>query len=141
MNMLSRDAFLNLDRFFSPASFPSIDKELSESFFQPRVNIEEKADSFLITAELAGVKKDDLEVHLEEGVLSLKASVNAESNDEKDGKVIRRERRSGTYIRSFNVGKELSESDISANFEHGLLSISLPKKSEQEPKRKVINVS
>lgn len=140
MNIMARDSRLDFDRLFDHFSFPSIEREFENKLFRPRVDIKEQADGFAITAELAGVNKDDLEVHLEDGVLSIKASVNTESEDEKDGKVIRRERQSGTYYRSFDVGKFITESDINAKFENGLLTVIVPKVQDRQPEKKLIDV-
>ena len=140
MNIVSRDSLLDFDRLFNHFSFPSVEREFESELFRPKVDIKELDNHFEITAELAGVKKDDLEVHLEDGVLSIKATVNTESTDEQDGKVIRRERHSGNYFRSFNVGKYITESDINAKFENGLLTIDVPKAQEAQPQKKLIDV-
>ena len=140
MNIMTRDSLLDFDRLFNHFSFPSVEKEFENKLFRPRVDITEQPDGFAITAELAGVNKDDLEVHLEDGVLSIEATVNTETEDEKDGKVIRRERQSGTYYRSFEVGKQVTEADINAKFENGLLTVVIPKVTESLPQRKLIDI-
>lgn len=141
MNLIPRDSWFDFDRIFDQFMVPSAQKSLAEGFFSPRIDITEKDNQYHISAELAGVKKDDLHVTLEDGVLTIQASVNNEKTDEKDGKVIRKERRSGSYLRSFNVGKGVTESDIQAKFENGVLELDIPKASEQEPAKKRIEVN
>lgn len=141
MNILPRDSWFDLDRLVNQFMAPSTNKAWSEGFFSPRVDITENDNHFTISAELAGVKKDDLHVTLEDGVLSIQASVNTENEQEKDGKVIRRERQSGSYLRSFNVGKGVTEADIQAKFENGLLQLTVPRVTEQEQSKRRIEVN
>lgn len=140
MNIVPRDSWFDIDRIFSQFMTPSTQKTLAEGVLSPRIDITEKDNQYKITAELAGVKKDDLHVTLEDGILSIEASVNTEKTDEKDGKVIRKERHSGSYLRSFNVGKGITEGDIQAKFDNGVLELTVPKVSPQEPPRKRIEV-
>ena len=140
MNIIPRDSMFDLDRFFDRFWSPSVQKEMGEGFFSPRIDITDKDDHYEISAELAGVKKDDIHVTLEDGILTLKASVNTEKTDEKEGKVIRKERMSGSYLRSFNVGKGVTESDINAKFEDGVLELTVPKKAEQAPEKKRVEI-
>ena len=76
-----------------------------------------------ITADLPGVDKDDLSVTLDNGVLTIEASTEEEKTEEEDGKVIRKERRSGKFMRSFNLGADVKESDINAKFKNGVLKL------------------
>lgn len=140
MSLIPRDSLFDFDRFFNNFLTPGTSKELSEGFFSPRVDITEHDDHYSITAELAGVKKDDIHVTLDDGILKLEAQVNSEKEDKKEGKVIRKERYSGSYVRSFNVGRGLMESDISASFNDGVLALSIPKAREQSPEKKRIDI-
>ncbi len=140
MNILPRDSIFDLDRFFNHFLTPEVQAENSNAFFSPRIDITEHDDHYKIAAELAGVKKDDLSVTLEDGVLTIQASMASESSEEKEGKVIRKERRTGSYMRSFTVGNAVTESDINAKFENGLLELSIPKSQPEQPVSRQIEV-
>lgn len=140
MNLIPRDSWFDFDRLFNQFLPATNGKQLAEGFFSPRIDITERDNDYRITAELAGVKKDDLHVTLEDGVLTIQASVNTEKSDEKEGKVIRRERMSGSYLRSFNVGTGITEGDINAKFEDGLLELTVPKAKEPEPTKKRVDI-
>src|SRR5690606_5948271 len=91
------------------------------AFFTPRVDIHELEDHYEITAELPGVQKADLNILLEDGILTLEAESRQENKEEKDGRIIRQERRYGKFSRSFNLGGNVNENDISATFDNGIL--------------------
>ncbi len=140
MNLLPRNNWFDfdkaLDRFFEPSSLQS----LSNGVLAPRVDIRDKGDHFEISAEMPGVKKEDIHVGLDNGVLSIEASTNEEKTEEKDGKVIRRERFSGKMMRSFSLGKDISEGDISADFDNGVLTLQVPKKDPKQVTARKISI-
>ena len=140
MGLLSRPHFdfdSLFDNFFAPANW----KAQGENFFSPKVDIKDKQDHYLIQAELPGVSKDDIHITLQDGVLSLEAEVKQEDKEEKDGKLIRQERRYGRIQRSFTVGNTVQEHDISASFKDGILTIKAPKKTDSGSERKQIRIS
>ncbi len=108
-----------------------------------RTDIKETEHSFELDVELPGYKKEDLELELNGGYLNITAAKNT-TNEEKDteGRVIRRERYTGSMKRSFYVGEELTEEDIKARFEDGILKLSVPKKEPEEkiPEKKTIAI-
>ena len=112
----------------------------SKVFFSPRVDIKESDNHFEITAELPGVDKQDIHVHVHDGVLTLEAESNRENKEEKDGKIIRQERRCGKFMRSFNLGGHIQESDIKAAFKDGLLTLEAPKLSPATPEKRRIDI-
>lgn len=97
-----------------------------------QTDITEKDDSFEVTMNLPGYKKEDVKGELKDGYLVVSATTNID-NDQKDseGRYIRRERYSGSCSRSFYVGEELTQEDITAKFEDGTLKISIPKKEKK----------
>ncbi|MCB1669179.1 MAG: Hsp20/alpha crystallin family protein, partial [Pseudomonadales bacterium] len=111
-----------------------------DAFFAPRVDIKELDDHYEVTAELPGVKKEDVHITLEDGILSLEAEASQEDKEEENGKVIRQERRYGKYRRSFNLGGNVHEEDISASFENGVLKLKAPKAKEETPVQRRIEV-
>jgi len=104
------------------------------------VDIKELEKHYEITAELPGVNKDDVHITLEDGVLSITAEIEQENKEEEEGKVIRQERRYGKYMRSFTLGNNVQDSDISANFKDGVLTLTAPKASEEEPQKRRIEI-
>ena len=99
-----------------------------------KTDVKETDDGYELSIDLPGVSKDDLKAEVKDGYMTVSVT-KKENNDEKDkkGKFIRRERFYGSYSRSFYVGDDVTESDIKAKFENGVLEISVPKK-ETQPK-------
>jgi HSP20 family molecular chaperone IbpA len=94
-----------------------------------KTDIREHENGFELDIDLPGYKKEDVKAQLKDGYLTISAE-SKQDNDEKDekGKFIRRERYYGTCSRSFYVGEDITEDDIKAKFENGILKISVPKK-------------
>ena len=136
MSLIPRDSLFDLDNLFNHFWSPAVSKEMTADFFSPRVDIKEKKGKYEITADLPGVNNEDLSVTLDNGVLTIEASTEEEKTEE-DGKVIRKERRSGKFMRSFNLGSDIKESDIKAKFKNGVLKLTVPTSEKQaaEPKR------
>ena len=143
MSLIPRDGFFELDKvfdnFFAPSRYYVENPQ--KAFFSPHVDIVEKDEWFEIRADLPGVKKDDIQVRLEKGVLSIEATHNEEDQEERDGRVIRRERRTGKFFRSFNLGTQVNDADISADFIDGVLTIRAPKMSATVPEAKRIDIA
>lgn len=94
-----------------------------------KTDVKETEQGYEMTMNLPGIKKEDVKAELKEGYLTINATSNSE-NDEKDndGRYIRRERYYGSCSRSFYVGEEVTQEDIKAKFENGILKLSIPKK-------------
>ena len=140
MSLIPRDSLFDLDNLFNHFWSPSVSREMAADFFSPRVDIKEKKNKYEITADLPGVDKDDLSVTLENGVLTIEASTEQEQTEEEDGKVIRKERRSGKFMRSFNLGADVKESDINAKFKDGVLKLTVPRTEPDVSQPKKISV-
>lgn len=106
-----------------------------------KTDITEKDGNYLLDIELPGCKKEDIKMELDDGYLMISASRNT-SNEEKDdkGNIIRQERYSGVYQRSFFVGKDVNETDIKASYDNGELKITVPKKEAKLPEKKYISI-
>ena len=93
-----------------------------------RTDVREKDDSYELTVDLPGVKKEDIHAELNGGYLTISA-VTGSSNEEKDaeGRFLRRERYSGSFSRSFYVGKDVTQADIKARFQDGVLTLDVPR--------------
>ncbi len=128
------DSFQQMvDNFFGRGSFPS----LSESGFNmPATDISENESAFSISAELPGIRKEDIKVSLHDGVLSIEAESRSE-HEEKGEKQIRTERKYGKFVRRFTLGANANEQGVEARFEDGVLKLTIPKLKEpqaQKPK-------
>ncbi len=98
-----------------------------------KTDVRETEDSYELDIDLPGFKKDEITIQLDNGYLSISASKGLDKNEEnKDGKYIRRERYAGSMNRTFYVGSQLTQQDIQAKFEDGILKISVPKKDVQQ---------
>jgi len=136
MSLIPRNQFFDLDTvfndFFPGLRRPALRGHADDPIAGMRVDVHEGDEGWEIHAELPGVKKKDIEIALQDNVLTVTASKQTESEDKKKGKVIWRERSSGSISRSFSVSPGTTEKDISANFTDGVLTISGPRK--QPPK-------
>lgn len=132
MKIVPRDPWFGMDNFFDDL-FAHRRLINDSSAFQPRVDIIEKDDQYVFVAELPGVKKEDISVNFQDGVLTLEAKVDEEKTSETD-RMIRKERRSGFFSRSINVGESIAADEIKAEFTNGLLKLTAPKpqKSSKE---------
>ena len=94
-----------------------------------KTDIREHDDGYEIDIDLPGFKKDEINVELDDGYLTISAEKSLDKDEEKKhGRYIRRERYAGAMQRSFYVGDALTQEDIKAKYEHGILKLSVPKK-------------
>ena len=111
-------------------NFPDIDKALYGKHAQNvmKTDVRETESGYELDVDLPGFKKDEISAQLDNGYLTISASKGLDKDEEKkDGKYIRKERYAGAMSRSFYVGDGLSQSDIKAKYEDGILKISVPK--------------
>ena len=92
-------------------------------------------------AELPGIKKEDLDVSINEGILTINAESRFEHEDKEKGRVIRQERRYGKYVRSMRLGGEVDEDNVAADYSDGVLTLTLPKADKVKPKKIAVNVN
>ncbi|TQV81110.1 Hsp20/alpha crystallin family protein [Exilibacterium tricleocarpae] len=141
MSLIPRSSLFNFDNMFEDFFAPSrLFSDTDRGFFSPRVDIKEGKDHYEITAELPGVSKDDLNVTLQNGVLTIEAQTQEEKKEEKEGKVIHRERRYGKFVRSFNLGGDVQEKDIDAGFKDGVLTLTAPRREAAQPETRRIAI-
>ena len=94
-----------------------------------KTDIRESDEGYKVEIDLPGFKKDEIGVELEDGYLTITAQKSLNKDEEKkQGRYIRRERYAGSMQRSFYVGDALTQEDIKAKYEHGILKLSVPKK-------------
>ena len=136
MNLIPRNQISDFDSLFDDffTGFPVVmgKSDVANSLAAMRVDIHEDDNGYEITADLPGVKKEDISVTLKNDILNISASKETESEEKKKGKVIRRERSSGSYSRSFSVHDGIKQEDIKANFNDGVLNLSIPKRTHEE---------
>lgn len=106
-----------------------------------KTDITEKDGNYLLDIELPGCVKEDIKMELDDGYLTVMASRNSnkEEKDEK-GNIVRQERYSGTFQRSFYVGNDVTETDIKASYDNGELKVIVPKKEAKLPEKKYISI-
>ena len=143
---LNRDEFITpFDKIFDSLmakQFPTFQDEVGVSFNQgayPKVNVYEYDDKISIVAEIPGLDKKNVSVEVEEDVLIISGDKHGFDSD--GGKCITRELKQSAFKRSFNLGEYLDGESVSAKFKDGMLSISIPKKEPEKPKKKLVKIS
>jgi len=107
-----------------------------------KTDVHEFEDHYEVDIDLPGFRKDEITLELEKGYLKVSAAKGLDKDEKtKKGKLIRQERYAGAMQRSFYVGEHLTEEDIKAAFEHGVLNLTIPKKEAVKlPEKKTIMI-
>ncbi|CAB3798957.1 hypothetical protein LMG28688_04856 [Paraburkholderia caffeinitolerans] len=100
-----------------------------------KLDVTESDQAYTVKAELPGVNKQDIDVKIDGNVVSIHAKVERKTEQKEGERVIRRERYSGAFARSFSLAVDIDESTASAQYQDGVLSLTLPKKAPTEHKR------
>jgi len=112
-----------------------------DNFFEPTIknqmkcDIYEKGNDYIIEVDIPGIDKKDIKLECENGYLTIFAEKNEEEND-KGKNYIRRERRSGSFSRSFYIG-DVNSDEIEAEFKKGTLKVTVPKVTEETSKKQI----
>ena len=135
------------DDWFGFPGFPEfrdIDRKLygRHAAQEMRTDVKEHEDHYEVDIDLPGFAKDEIGLHLENGYLTVSAAKGLDKDKtDKKGKLIRQERYAGAMQRSFYVGDALTEEDIHAKYENGVLKLELPKQEAKKlPERKTIQI-
>lgn len=127
---------------FVPSSF---DDDFFGSFFKTvppvcniRTDVRETKNDYIVEAELPGLSKENIEIKTANDVLTISAKYQRDESEEKDG-YLRRERRSGSFSRSFDISG-IDQNNIKAKYEDGLLYISLPKAAKPKDTSRNITI-
>ena len=131
MNTSWNDLFDDFERRMFPA-----DRGELPAF---RTDIRDEGDHFLLEADLPGFNKGDIDLHLQDGVLTITAKHQETSEKKEEGKYLCRERRCGSYQRSFDVSG-IQEENITAAYDNGVLKLILPKQGEVIPQSRKIAI-
>ena len=102
--------------------------------FSLDVDVMENDESYVVTASVPGIKQDDLDIILDQNVLTIKGEVVSETEKENEQYHLR-ERHSGRFSRSIHLPASLEVDAVEANMENGVLTITIPKAEESKPKR------
>ncbi|SEK10869.1 Hsp20/alpha crystallin family protein [Paraburkholderia diazotrophica] len=142
----------NLTRF-DPFSLDPV-SDLFQGFFRPmrsmvatqdaelasmKIDVTESDGAYSVKAELPGVDKKDIDVQINGSIVSIHAKVERNKEEKEGERVIRRERYSGTFSRSFSLAGEIDEANAKAEYKDGVLSLSLPRKAPADNKRLMIS--
>ena len=132
------------DDFPMPREFRNIDRRLygKNAAREMKTDVHEHEDHYEVDIDLPGFKKEEITLTLENGYLTVGAAKGIDKDETtKKGKIIRQERYAGALQRSFYVGDNLTEKDIAAKFENGVLSLSVPKAEARKlPEKRTIMI-
>ena len=114
--------------------FPEVDKALygKHAGHEMKTDVRETEAGYEVDIDLPGFKKDEINVELNNGYLSISAAKGLDKEEKKEGKYIRKERYAGSMSRSFYVGDAIKQEDVKAKYEDGILRLSVPKKAATE---------
>ena len=119
--------------------FPEVDKALYGKHANNvmKTDVKETDTGYEVDIDLPGFKKDEITAELKDGYLTISAAKGLDKDEkDKEGKYIRRERYAGNMSRSFYVGDGITEDDIKAKYENGILKLSIPKKEAKAVEQK-----
>jgi HSP20 family protein len=108
--------------------------DVTAANWAPAVDIKEEADAYVLYADLPGVDPKHIEVHMENGVLTIKGERTTESKQEEDN-YTRIERVTGSFYRRFTLPESVDAEKISAKSQNGVLEVSIPKQEKVQPRR------
>jgi len=135
-----------LDGFFRPhAGRAGADPEAG---IAPALDIAETDTAYEVVVDLPGVAKENIEVTVQDGVLTITAESKSaweetgtdKGEEKKAGRVIRRERRFGKYVRSLNLGSDVDETAVKARSRDGVLTVEIPKAAAVLPRKVAVDV-
>ena len=143
-----RDSFLTpFDKMFDQmveSQFPEVVRQVGIKPYgntaYPKVNVYEYDDKVGIVAEIPGLDKKQLNVEVEDGILTISGDKHSAFESE-GAKVLRKELKESSFKRQFELGELLDGDNISANFKDGILSISVPKTEPEKSKKKFVKIS
>ena len=126
----------DFDDFFRPIR----SGELAERAVSPALDVSESDVDFVVKAELPGVGKDAIDVNIADSVLTIRAESKSDEDRSKAGRVIRRERRYGKYVRSLRLADNIDVANVSAEYTDGVLTLVLPKAESAKTKKIEVQV-
>ena len=130
------DVHRQMDRFFNSPFFSlgALADQEHEGLWYPSVDMFESNDALVIKAELPGLNKDDIDVNIDDGKLTLSGERKSE-NEVQEDKYYRRERTYGKFVRTFALPADVDNGKIAAEFKDGVLKIEIPKPEEKKSRQ------
>ena len=128
----------NLFNYFDDLEKQFFGGDMKQEVSHFRTDIRDEGDKFVLEAELPGFKKEDIKIDLHDDTLTVSA-VHEEKAEDKKHNYNRRERKFGSYSRSFDV-TNIDTQNIQAGYENGILTLDLPKQTETKPPRRSIEI-
>jgi len=139
MSLIKRSSLPSLlDDFFNTEKF--FDTDFFKREWVPAVNIAEKDNQYEVELSVPGMKKEDIQVHLDGGVLTVSGESKSEKED-KEKKFTRREFSYSSFSRSFTLPENADENSINAKYENGILKLTIGRKIKEQDQKKQIAVS
>ena len=139
MNSLRRYQPYNpIDDFFRGFLVRPLDVAKNDDAPEVRVDVQENDKSYLVHAEIPGVKKEDIHVDIDGAVVTISAERKQEKDVKEGERVLRTERYYGKVSRSFQLSQELEEGEAVAKYADGVLALTLPKKAAVQARRVTI---
>lgn len=133
-SMFREDLFDDFMNDFAFPAFPDVNKTLYGKHAKNlmKTDVRETDGGYEVDIDLAGFKKDEIQMELKDGMLTVSAAKGLDKDEQdKDGRYIRRERYAGSMSRSFYVGDHVKEEDIHPKYENGILTFALPKEEQK----------
>ncbi len=121
-----------VERFFS-------DTARTDGFSSPSIDLYDDGEDLVVKAEIPGANEKDIDVSLEDGILSIKGERKLEHEDKKDN-YYKIERSYGAFSRSLRLPTEVKTDEAKASYKNGILEIRIPKEEKAKPKKVKINV-
>ena len=121
------------------AIYNSNDNEYYKNEWQPLVDVKENSKSFILVADMPGVKKNNIEAKIKENVLIIKGD-NKLDDEKNNDDYHYSERKVGKFARSFKLPKSVMEDKITGNFKDGTLTITIPKAEKEKPNDRLISI-
>ena len=134
------DVFDDFDRNFFH-DFNNVNRALYGKNAQRIMNtdVKETENGYEVDVDLPGYKKDEIHLELDNGYLTISAEKSLEKEKNRKGRMLRQERFAGVMQRSFYVGEHITEEDVKASYESGVLHLIVPKKEARKvPEKKMI---
>ena len=142
--LFGEELFDDWMRFPTFHDFDDVEKKLygRHAAHVMKTDVHENDEGYEVDIDLPGFKKDELNLRLENGYLTVSAAKGLDKDEKsKKGRIIRQERYAGAMERSFYVGEAITEEDVKAKFEDGVLRLCIPKKDAQKlPEHKTIMI-
>lgn len=115
-------------------------EDLGAGSWAPRVDIYETKDSYMVSADVPGIKKEDIDIDFKDNILTVRGEKKFEEKSDKDN-YVRVERKYGKFVRSFSLSDNVEAGKIKASYKDGVLEIKIPKREEAATKPVKVEVN